>query len=261
MRDADSSWVLGNRRLSHQTGTRRYIRRRQLLSAAKWLAFAHTNPYCLDVTTNNLQEEVSDREVDYAANVNDNFRNRARSASTLTGAAAGTLAAGLILSPESLSMSIPGRVCGLVSVGLLAVSTGLFMAASLDYFPSKKGKRFSNIQLIEMADQLLSRIQMQLRIAKYLSGASVISFLAAIALITLVPSPQIPVLVQMKGPTPAVPGCPALRSPFEGSVSEETLGATGSFIPISLERGVCGKNSEKMTVHLSRQDIMITGWR
>ncbi|TFC87457.1 hypothetical protein [Cryobacterium sp. TMT4-31] len=188
------------------------------------------------------------------------FRGRARSAAGLTGAGAGALAAGLVLSPAGANLPFLGRLLGLASVILLIVGTGLFVTASLKYSnQDRNAEPLAGEALIQQSDSLFESVKSLMKWAKWVSGVSVLALILSLTALALLPPEEVNVAVGTIERQHFV-GCDALPEEFDARTTRDMLLSGSEFVELKLEPGVCGESSGPTSIIVLRSAVSLS-WR
>lgn len=229
--------------------------------------------------------DPTEEDVAVTLKSNETYRGRARGTSALTAAAAGALAAGLVVSP---SEGLPGvaRVLGLLSITLLIVSTSAFVIASLvhAYSPEDDGRHLlarlvrpwrtthfetpgvSNQGLVQRAgtaQRMSKRIRQFTDVGLWAAFFAVLFLISALASITIFASESVPVQVTRAGQGALfVPGCGPITGVIEGTMSRQALESDTATIRIAIDASQCAKKPDgQIGVYLDRASIAVISSR
>lgn len=218
--------------------------------------------------------------LEVAVESNEKYRSRARAVSTLCAAAAGALAAGLILAPVD-AIPKPAQLLGLIAITLLIVATALGLAAgsASSYQGDEKGlprlRHTLEVWKIRTeptrapsspptyADLVKDAGVIQKGISQTLSWGLWSASLAAIALVaslfvaTFLSDSSRLVTLELSTP-PKIASCPALGRIFNGEVRDSDRMANLTMLPVVVSAADCG-NSGGVTLYLDRSSLAIVG--
>lgn len=220
--------------------------------------------------------ESQKRLLDRSQEANDRYRDRAKSLANLTGAAAGALAAGLVLSP-STALTSHARVLGLVAILLLLTATALFAMAhavrgvirrnhfvtgfSYVFRPwiafqdagTHEGESEQISYLQSSSDAILRRMARLSDIAMMVSGGAIVFLVLALWSAGVdVPRPESVTVYASE--RIRVPGCGLLPKSFDGTLRS----VTDEMVEIQLAPGACALAPDRpLWVTFDRREITL----
>lgn len=224
---------------------------------------------------------VTDADIQVERKSNETYRGRARGTSALTAAAAGALAAGLVVSP---SEGLPelARTLGLVAIILLVVSTGTFVVASLVHAYSPQGNeqhwlagfarpwRIAHHESSGVANQALAprldtaqrmskRIRLFTDLGMWSAFVAVVSLILALFFITTSASTSVPVqITRTGGASLMVPGCGPIVGAIKGAVLQQDLHGDTASIRVAIDPSQCSiKARGPIDIYLERTSIAV----
>lgn len=220
------------------------------------------------------QEHLAN-QLDNTVKSNEKYRSRARAISTLCAAAAGALAAGLILAPAE---TIPkmAQILGLLCISLLIVATGLSLAASsassyqVDENKCKRffhslevwrirtkpsSKRNDYNSYIEDARDIRKGIISTLSWALRAAAAAAIALIASLTAATFSDDSITKVTIELDAPM-EVSSCPQLGQTFEGEVREVDRFSSSTLLPVFVSSSECGSKSG-VNLYLDKSAVAI----
>lgn len=225
------------------------------------------------------QSDLAHR-LDVAVESNEKYRSRARAVSTLCAAAAGALAAGLILAPAD-AIPEPAQFLGLIAITLLIVATafGLAAGSASSYRPDEPGfARFRHTlevwrirtkpskesvsaptyaDLIEDAGIIRNGISRILSWGLWSASLAAVALIASLSVATLLGDSRRLVTVELST-TPAIVSCPDLEQIFNAEVRDRDLVASVTTLPVIVSASDCG-NSDGATLYLDKSSVTIVG--
>lgn len=218
--------------------------------------------------------------LDVAVESNEKYRSRARAVSTLCAAAAGALAAGLILAPAE-ALPRPAQVLGLIAITFLIVATALSLAASSasSYQADvKAGARFLHSlevwrirtnplgdrthphtyeDLIEDAVAIKRGIVRTLSWGLWSASFASIVLVASLTVATFLSDSSRLVSLELDTP-PDFVSCPSIGRIFRGEVRDLDRTSSASLLPVVVSAADCG-NSDGATLYLDKSFVAIVG--
>nr|WP_274636490.1 hypothetical protein [Microbacterium bovistercoris] len=218
--------------------------------------------------------------LDIAVESNEKYRSRARAVSTLCAAAAGALAAGLILAPAE-AFSKPAQILGLIAITLLIVATAFGVAAgsATSYQADEKGlRRFRHTvevwkirtnppkepavpstyeNLIEDAGVIKKGISRTLSWGLWSAGLAAMVLVASLFVATFLVDSSRLVTIEL-GTRPNIASCPDLEQIFKGEVRDRDRVASVTTLPVIVSAAQCG-NSDGATLYLDKSSVTIVG--
>ncbi|WP_139833290.1 hypothetical protein [Microbacterium sp. LEMMJ01] len=221
------------------------------------------------------------RRLEIAVDSNEKRRSRARSVANLCAAAAGALAAGLVLAPTEALPKL-SQIFGLASIVLLILAAALSTAAGLATSYEAGSSRSANILHIlevwrvrtgadrgnlESAPGYKERIEdahaIGHGIIRTLSWGLWAAFLATLALVISLAIATFPgdsnKLVTVNFETvPNFADCPDLSVATEGRASQLDLESTSTLIPVTISSKDCG-SKKGVTLYIDRSLIAVPG--
>jgi len=229
-----------------------------------------------------MLSEHSDLEhrLEVAVESNEKYRSRARAVSTLCAAAAGALAAGLILAPAE-AIPEPAQVLGLISITLLIVATAFGLAASSASSYQAGGKasvRFLHSlevwrirtkpprdralpptyeELIEDAGAIKNGIIRTLSWGLWSASFAAIALVASLIVATFFSDSSRLVTLELDTP-PDLASCPDLEQIFTGEVRDRDRTSSVTLLPVVVSAAECG-NSNGATLYLDKSLVAIVG--
>jgi hypothetical protein len=215
--------------------------------------------------------------LDVAVESNEKYRSRARAVSTLCAAAAGALAAGVILAPAE-AMPKPAQLLGLIAITLLIVATALGLAAgsASSYRADEKGlPRLQHTlevwkirtkaedsdlsptyaDLIKDAEVIKQGISRTLSWGLWCASLAAILLVASLFVATLLGDSSRLVTLELSVP-PEIASCPDLEQIFNGEVRDRDRMANVTTLPVVVSAAVCG-NHEGVTLYLDKSSVAI----
>lgn len=226
--------------------------------------------------------EHSDLEhrLEVAVESNEKYRSRARAVSTLCAAAAGALAAGLILAPGEV-IPKPAQVLGLIAITLLIIATAFSLAASSasSYQASDKASvRFLHSlevwrirtdpprdpalsptyeELIKDAGAIKNGIIRTLSWGLWSASFAAIVLVASLIVATFLSDSSRLVTLELDTP-PDLASCPGLGQIFTGEVRDRDRASNVALLPVVVSAAECG-NSDGATLYLDKSFVAIVG--
>lgn len=218
--------------------------------------------------------------LEVAVESNEKYRSRARAVSTLCAAAAGALAAGLILAPtETIPKS--AQLLGLMAVTLLIAATALGLAAgsASSYQGDETGLRrirhavevwkirtvppqdpssyptYEN--LIDDAGVIKKGISRTLSWGLWSASLAAIALVASLSVATFRGDSSRLVTLELSTP-PKIASCPNLGQIFKGEVRDRDRMANVTTLPVVVSAADCG-NSDGVTLYLDKSSVTIVG--
>lgn len=222
------------------------------------------------------EQEHLAHELDNAVKSNEKYRSRARAVSTLCAAAAGALAAGLVLAPAEAVPKI-AQVLGLACVTLLIVATGLSLAASSasSYQGDEKlckrclhwlevwrirtkptSKRDGYTEFIEDARAIKSGIIRTLSWALRAAAAASFALIASLTAATFSQHSSTRVTIELDAPMELY-NCPELGQIFAGDIQDSDRISSNTLLPVSVPASECG-NTNGATLYLDKSAVAIS---
>lgn len=224
--------------------------------------------------------EHSDLEhrLEVAVESNEKYRSRARAVSTLCAAAAGALAAGLILAPAEAAPK-PAQVLGLIAITLLIVATAFSLAASsassyqtggkasarflhsLEVWrirtkpPRDRALRPTYEELIEDAGAIKNGIIRTLSWGLWSASFAAIVLVASLVVATFLSDSSRLVTLELDTP-PDLASCPGLGQIFTGEVRDRDRTSSVTLLPVVVSAAECG-NSDGATLYLDKSLVAI----
>lgn len=225
-----------------------------------------------------------DHRLEVAVESNEKYRSRARAVSTLCAAAAGALAAGLILAPAE-AIPKPAQVLGLIAITLLIVATGLSLAASSASSYQSDGKalvRFLHSleawrirtnpprdrtlpptyegrieELIEEAGVIKKGIARTLSLGLWSAFFAATVLVASLFVATFLSDSSKLVTLELDAP-PDLASCPGLGQTFAGEVRDRDRTSSVMLLPVVVSAAECG-NTVGATLYLDKSLVAIVG--
>lgn len=219
------------------------------------------------------------KQLDVAIGSVENHRSRARSLATLVAAAAGALAAALVIAPTT-ALPYLARLTGLVAVCFLIFATGLFASSSVTFL--SRGQERPNGKVAaglfawrkriaddspgdyetrtQQAQALRDRIRVQTHLGMLAATGAVVALLATLNLATFLPSPTVAVEIQLKTPL-TLDACPIEIKQLVGDIKEEDLVSSSGFLRVALSRDLCGSLTDVVEISVTRSDIALISER
>lgn len=218
--------------------------------------------------------------LEVAVESNEKYRSRARAVSTLCAAAAGALAAGLILAPAE-AIPKPAQLLGLIAITLLIVATALGLAAgsassyqgdekvlprlrhTLEVWkirtnsPPEPSPSPTYADLIEDAGVIKKGISRTLSWGLWSASLAAITLVASLFVATFLSDSSRVVTIELSTP-PEIASCPNLGQIFNGEVRDRDRMANVTTLPVVVSAAVCG-NSDGVTLFLDKSSLAIVG--
>ncbi len=218
--------------------------------------------------------------LDIAVESNEKYRSRARAVSTLCAAAAGALAAGLILAPGEAFPKL-AQVLGLIAITLLIVATvfGVAAGSATSYPANEKGLRrvrhtvevwkirteppqdpavhSTYEDLIKDAGVIKRGIGRTLSWGLWFAGLAAMALVASLFIATFFVDSSRLVTIELRTP-PNIASCPALEQIFKGEVRDRDRGASVTTMPVIVSAADCG-NSDGATLYLDKSSVTVVG--
>lgn len=218
--------------------------------------------------------------LDIAVESNEKYRSRARAVSTLCAAAAGALAAGLILAPGE-ALPKPAQFLGLIAITLLIVATAFGVAAgsATSYPADQRGiRRFRHTlevwkirtersrdsagdptyeDLIADAGVIKAGISRILSWGLWSAGLAATALVASLFIATFLVDSSRLVTIELSTP-PNIASCPGLEQIFQGEVRDRDRVASVTTLPVIVSAAYCG-NSDGATLYLDKSSVTIVG--
>jgi hypothetical protein len=218
--------------------------------------------------------------LDVAVESNEKYRSRARAVSTLCAAAAGALAAGLILAPAD-AIPKPAQLLGLIAITLLIVATALGLAAgsASSYQSDEKGlPRLRHTlevwkirtkapqdpavsqtykDLIDDAGVIKQGISRTLSWGLWSASFAAVVLVASLFVATFLSDSSRLVTIELST-IPEIASCPDLGRIFHGEVRDRDRAANVTTLPVVVSSAVCG-SSEGVTLYLDKSSVAIVG--
>ncbi|MFB6610237.1 hypothetical protein ACFCVO_07960 [Agromyces sp. NPDC056379] len=216
------------------------------------------------------------QEIQAGIDSNERYRVRARSVATLVAAAAGALAAGLVISPPA-SWPVLSRLLGVSGIVLLVLATGAFVVASLVHARTSKDQKRHPIRAFfrpwetryesglvgdvgvtrTQLDSMLRRIFLFMNLGLWAAGLAGLCIVAGLIFATTFSNEPVAVHVATSGDMPVIQACEDLPDSFPGHVAREYLLAS-AVVPVTIDGEMCGGTaSGQLTVYLDRQSITL----
>lgn len=229
-----------------------------------------------------MLSEHSDLEhrLEVAVESNEKYRSRARAVSTLCAAAAGALAAGLILAPAE-AIPKPAQVLGLISITLLIVATAFSLAASSASSYQAGGKASARFlhslevwrirtkpprdrelpptyeELIEDAGAIRNGIIRTLSWGLWSASFAATALVASLVVATFLSDSSRLVTLELDTP-PDLASCPGLGQIFTGEVRDRDRTSSATLLAVVVSAAECG-NSNGATLYLDKSVVAIVG--
>lgn len=218
--------------------------------------------------------------LEVAVESNEKYRSRARAVSTLCAAAAGALAAGLILAPAE-AIPKPAQVLGLIAITLLIVATALGLAAgsassyqgdeeglprlrhTLEVWkirtkpPQDPSSSPTYANLIEDAGVIKKGISRTLSWGLWSASLAAMALVASLSVATFLSDSSRLVTLELSTP-PEIASCPGLGQIFKGEVRDRDRMANVTTLPVVISAEDCG-NSDGVTLYLDKSSVAIVG--
>lgn len=225
------------------------------------------------------QSDVAHR-LEVAVESNEKYRSRARAVSTLCAAAAGALAAGLILAPAE-AIPKPAQVLGLIAITLLIVATAFSLAASsassyqadktaparilhsLEVWrirtgpPRDRALPATYDDLIEDAGAIKNGIIRTLSLGLWSASFAAIVLVASLVVATFIGDSSRLVTLEIDTP-PDLASCPGLGQIFLGEVRNRDRMSSVALLPVVVSAAECGSTSGA-TLYLDKSSVAIVG--
>jgi hypothetical protein len=221
-------------------------------------------------------------KLEIAVESNDKYRSRARAVSTLCAAAAGALAAGLILAPTE-AVPQQAQVLGLIAIVLLIGATALSLAASSASSYQAGEKRAARIlhglevwrirtsprqdpyipptyeDLIADAGHVKNGIGRTLSLGLWSAAFAAVALVAALTLATFSGESGRVVTLELEK-SPEIATCPGIGPTFKGQIRDQDRLSSVGLLPVFVSPDECG-NSTGVTIYLEKSRVAIVSSR
>ncbi|WP_166880919.1 hypothetical protein [Salinibacterium sp. ZJ450] len=218
--------------------------------------------------------------LEVAVDSNEKYRSRARAVATLCAAAAGALAAGLILAPAE-AIPKPAQVLGLIAITLLIFATAFSLAASSASSYQAGDKASANFlhalevwrirtksprdrdlpltydDLIEDAAAIKNGIIRTLSWGLWSGSFAAIVLVAALIVATFLSDSSRLVTLELET-SRDLASCPGLGRIFTGEVRDRDRTSSVALLPVIVSAAECG-NSAGATLYLDKSSVAIGG--
>lgn len=219
-------------------------------------------------------------KLEIAVESNDKYRSRSRAVSTLCAAAAGALAAGLILAPTG-DVPQQAQVLGLISIVLLIGATALSLAASSASSYQAGEKKATRIlhglevwrirttrqqnpsvpptyeDLIADAGHVKNGISRTLSLGLWSAACAAVTLVAALTLATFSGNPGRVVTLELDKSL-GFSICPGVGKIFEGQIRDQDRVSSVGLLPVTVSPDECG-NSTGATIYLEKSLVAVVG--
>lgn len=220
------------------------------------------------------------KRLEVVVSSNEKYRSRARAVATLCAAAAGALAAGLVLAPTE-SMPDGARIFGLCAVVLLIIATALgVVASSATAYQKGKNHTVNFLRLLEMwriqvpasqnstephqyvkriadAEAVQNGIGRIVDFTLWVAFAAALSIITSLAWATFADHEARTVDIRVHSRQEFV-GCPSLDQSFNAVVFESDLEMASSLLPVEVSANECG-NEMGAILYLDRSSVSLMG--
>lgn len=214
--------------------------------------------------------------IDATSDSNDRHRSRARSVATLSAAAAGALAAGLILTPEP-GISKLAQTFGFVAIVSLIIATSFCASASISsayeaktgslkallnrivswrvQVPSDEDDKNPFQARLEDAQQVEIGIARNINIGLVAGTVAVVTLIISLSIMVFEPNQYRSVTIDFKTKQYSS-ACPALNHTARAEMREQDVTADSTYVSVKLSPTQCG-NTAGASINLPRSEVTI----
>ncbi len=218
-----------------------------------------------------LTDDQLDAEAQ-AQTVTTQHRDRARGAAVVSAAAAAALAAA-VFNPTSPDLVMQTRVAATWSAGLLALTSGLLLLASLSgALTVKRARRLwailapwlvvkaesAQVDGIEATQAVRRRVQVFTGVSVYLGAVALVSLLLALFASLTVPAPRVAITASFLSTPPVTEDCGTLPLDLHGSVTQASLSSSSDFLLVQVDPRSCPGAKVPPEVLLRKSTLTVT---